>query len=248
MKTWRWMLTMVAAGSLVAACSVKTTDSDDDDGTSGTGGSGGSTTTTTATGVTSSTSVTTTGGNMGCFDDSVALVAPGETPDVGLGNCSAQQITDFFEACFNGNGDCEAFQNDTANDDCLGCMFAGTGTHFPPLLLGNQTATGSTVYVNVYACESIASGQTQCAQGTSRFSHCVNTSCESCMTEAEDQACLQEAQGPSSICSTAEQIMIPAGCESILQIDFANLSPECAGTDFQSLYTSAATYICGPAT
>lgn len=247
MKTWRWMLTMVAAGSLVAACSVETT-SDDDDGTSGTGGGGGSTTTTSTGGVVGSTTTTTTTGTpMGCYRDDQALVAPGTVAETGKNDCTAAQIDAFFAACFD-NGDCAGFQNDMANEGCLGCMLGGGGDHYPPLLLGNDMGGSSTVYVNVYACESLAQMQTQCAGPTSQYSHCVNTACETCDPAggAEDQACQQEAQGPNGICTSA--ITVPMECEAILGLDLMNLSTECAGSDFQTLYTSAANYICGAGT
>jgi len=250
MKTWRWMLTMVAAGSLLAACTVEST-TDDDDGTSGSGGDGGSATTgTTGTGVVSSSSAVTsssTGGNMTCFEEGTPLDAPGMDAETAKGDCSAAQISTFFEACFNNNGDCNAFQMDTANDACLGCMFGGGGgTHFPPMLFGNENNGSSPVYVNVYACESIATGQPQCAEATADLSHCVNTVCETCpegtggQASPEETACRMEAE--TGICS---QITIPAGCESVLQTAIADLSPECGGQNFGELYTSVTSYICG---
>jgi hypothetical protein len=99
MKTWRWMLTLVAAGSLVAACSVETTADDDE-------GSGGSSSTTAATGPATATGVTTavtsvTTGGMQCMLTNIQLNANA------CGQCAEGQCCAELTAC-DGNPDCVA--------------------------------------------------------------------------------------------------------------------------------------------
>jgi len=245
MKTLNWLLTTIAVGSLATACTVTTGPGDDDDGT----GSGGGTTTGSGTGVVGSTTGVGGGQIDSCYLPDNNVIAPGQEAQTGKGDCTSAQIDDFFTACFNG-GECSDFQDATANVECVGCILGTGGNHYAPLIAGNDIGDATQYYVNVYACESMARGADQCADDTSQFTHCVNTSCDTCpagstaeQLSPEEIACREDAQ--TNICS---QITVAAECQQILDdvdTSLTNLSPECAGSSFEALYKSAANYICG---
>ncbi len=178
-----------------------------------------------------------------CYREDQALRAPGALAETGLLACSTVQIDDFYAACLNG-GDCDAFENEAANEGCIGCLLASqAGGHYPPLLAGIDRGDGAMLYINVYACESMARGMAECAAPTSQYEHCGVTACETCASAQQEEMCLAEAEASFGICTTA--IDFPPSCQPILDVDLMNLSPECAGADFETRFTSVANYICG---
>ena len=241
MNTWRLIVGFAAAGGLVLACSSDPEKSEDDTGTGGnattTSGNGGSTTTT-------SSSVTTTSGTGGgsCYNESGALVAPaGSSTEINQGYCSAQEVDDFYAACFAGDmASCTAFQ--AASPDCFNCILPvdqdGNLDGYSPVLYQSMMFA----YVNIYACEAAAAGLPQCGPPVSSLIFCANTACEACENGTpEDDACFNQAANAGGICG--DNITIPTECEPLF--DVTELSPECAGADFQAIYTSIANYFCG---
>lgn len=243
---WRGMvLSLAVALATVAGCSslplLQGEPIDGDGGAAGTSTSSEPNTTRTSTSSTSSS--VPNPHEPSCYFEDQALRAPGALAETGLLACSTTQIGDFFAACLNG-GDCDAFENEAANEGCLGCLLASEASgHYPPLLAGVDRGDGAMLYINVYACESMARGMAECAAPTSQYEHCGVTACETCASAEQEDVCFAEAEAPFGICTTA--IDVPPACQPILDIDLTSLSPECAGSDFETRFTSVANYICG---
>ncbi|MEM6790621.1 MAG: hypothetical protein AAF715_24090 [Myxococcota bacterium] len=245
MKTWRWLMTMGAIGSLAAACTITTSDGDDDgrttlgfdddDGSGGGAGVGG------AGGTTGVTSGTGGGAPSACLIPGDRVTLAGSQAQSGLDLCTDGQLDGYNAECLPDTSSTACTTFEDANLGCVvDCLYAEPpATHYPVLIPDNiGTAQGD--IINFTTCEAIVQGLPQCAGPATDLSLCAFSVCDTCSSE-DFGACAAEAQEAGGPCA---DIVVDAECDPVLNP--VTPSPACDGADTAAQLKAVATVTCGP--
>jgi hypothetical protein len=129
---------------------------------------------------------------LACLQPPAQLIY--RSPFVGAGKCTPTQITDFLN-CF-GTGDenkCKAFLDADANSGCLdGCLLTQrNGTNFGALV---------GIYINYVGYYEMNGVSKACLDAQWTQFSCESTSCESCETDTDTDACLNAIYNEGGQC------------------------------------------------
>jgi hypothetical protein len=184
-----------------------------------------------------------------CWPHDVTTFAPAWVPPVGqhTGHCTTAQVSAFYTACLDPTATvagCSAWRTNPANTTCGGCLFTPSSASAYGALIGYS----DDVLVNVPGCIALAEPcNLGCAQAILAAEACDDAACGSpfCTDFASFNACASQSQSASCGCSG---FAASAACES--QITGAQHPAETTcnlnATTTQALFTSVATFLCGP--
>lgn len=185
-----------------------------------------------------------------CHPRSVTGFSPTWIPPLGphAGACDAQQITTFFDDCYGSGGSgptCDAFVNGPANTACVACLDTpNTASKYGALI-----DFSGIVYVNLGGCVSLVEPCNQsCAQAFEAVADCTAASCDpvsSCTTSSAYSTCETAAQSGTCAC---DGFVASGNCMNTIADASHPSYATCFGSqtsDFQTLYTAVATFICG---
>jgi hypothetical protein len=154
-------------------------------------------------------------------------------------------VSDFYTACFGPTATtttCNAWTQVAANAACFGCLY----TKSTAASHGALVAYSAAVVVNQAGCIALTEPcNTQCAQAVSDMYACEDSACGStlCPDFTSYSTCASEADS----CTSCGGYATAANCSSQLTGAQHPAAATCnlAGTTFQAVYTSVATFMCG---
>lgn len=183
-----------------------------------------------------------------CYPHDTTSFSPTWVAPVGahLGRCTTQQIADFFTACESNNpSQCATWQQ--ANTSCYNCLYTpSTASTYGAIVTYVQENLDE---INAAGCVALAEPCNQpCAAASLALLQCENAACTSpyCGDFNSYKVCEQQADQ----CTTCDAYLTAAGCDTQIlgspaqhsSVSICNLN----ATNFQDLYNSVATFMCGP--
>jgi hypothetical protein len=138
---------------------------------------------------------------------------------------------------------CSTWTQSAANAKCFGCLY----TDSTAASYGALVAYSEAVVVNTPGCIALAEPcNTQCAQAVSALYACEDDACGLglCADFNSYSTCSNEADS----CTSCGGYATAANCSSLITGAQHPAAATCnlAGTTFQPVYTSVATFMCGP--
>ncbi len=171
-----------------------------------------------------------------CYREQDIVYLSGDHQIVGHRDlCSADQLAAIADCWQSGDIDCPTFFTNAANAECGACLRGTTSSAVIPVLMW---ASGlDAYYVEVVACEAVASELEQCIDAVS-LELCRVSACETCYGEMDKyQACLSFAGQYG--CPAIE---LTGDCATMF---FGPIPTECDGPSAPSRAIQAAQLLCG---
>jgi hypothetical protein len=154
------------------------------------------------------------------------------------GACTAQQVNDYFTACFGTAGSTSCQSYTTANASCASCLSTPpTASQWGALIAHTNWSE-----VNMSGCL-YATGATSCAAAVQASAQCQLAWCEANCPVTDQttlsalDACESEVNNNPSEC---ESYATRAQCAD----DAGTATTDCVGTSFQDTFTRIATILC----
>lgn len=180
-------------------------------------------------------------GGPACGPQSVSTFTPTWHPPAPAhrGDCTAQQLTDFYNACFGPSATsstCSAFMNAPADagPSCARCAMSQVSDSTYSAVVSSSNLS----WINVSGCIDVLDpGALSCAQSVQANDQCEFAACGSCGA-AYDTCTAAADQGGCKPYATA------AACSEALA-DAGAVSP-CIAPDFASAFVKVGMVFCGP--
>jgi hypothetical protein len=187
------------------------------------------------------------GTSLTCWPQDETLFSPTWVPPVGahLNRCTPAQMSAFYTACLGPTATtitCSAWTQVAANTTCFGCLY----TKSTAASYGALVEYSAAVVINTAGCVALAEPcNTQCARAVSAMYACEDSACGfgACTDFTSYSTCTSEADS----CSACGGYANAANCSSLLTGAQHPAAATCnlAGTTFQAVYTSVASFMCG---